>query len=687
MAFGGVVALIAVPALALAVLLNLDWDRARPWLDARASEALGRPFAIVGDLTLNWDRQAAGPGGRDASWRGMIPWPHLLAQDIHIGNPSDMSAPAPGDAGTAMPLPAEMASIRELAFSLDPLALLDKRLVIPVLSFASPLISLRRDTDGRNNWTFRNDHTPSPWKLEIQSVVFSRARVHLNDAIGHIDLTADLDTLGADPVYGVAWRLHGKVNGQKLVGRGKAGAVLSLQQQTVPYPFSADLRMGKTMIALAGTLTKPSDLAALDMHLKVSGVSMARLYALTGLVLPETPPFATEGHLIGTLSAHGGHWRYEKFSGRVGSSDIGGSLDYQSRPTRPLLTGTVMSHLLQFSDLAPLIGADSNASKARRGVAAVQPADKVLPVERFKTERWTSIDADIKFSADKIIHAKELPINKLTATLQLQDGVLSLLPLNFGMAGGDLHSNIRLDGSGRAGKHAILAEMKVTARHLQLKQLFPGLKPLHASAGELDGAASLSATGDSVASLLGASNGEIKTLINQGTVSKLLLEEMGLNIGSVILTRLVGDKQVRLNCLAADFGVSRGVMQTHSFVVDTDDAILDVTGNVDLARERLDLTVHPNSKGLRLLSLRAPLYVRGSFKQPRVSIDKGVLALKAGGALALAILAPVAALIPLTKTGPGEDIDCAKLLAATRVKPVAPAPGKIYRNKLKAGGG
>ncbi len=58
----------------------------------------------------------------------------------------------------------------------------------------------------------------------------------------------------------------------------------------------AHLRMGKTVIAVEGTLTKPTDLAALDMRLKLSGVNMARLYALTGIVLPETPPFAMEGH-------------------------------------------------------------------------------------------------------------------------------------------------------------------------------------------------------------------------------------------------------------------------------------------------------------------------------------------------------------------------------------------------------
>lgn len=663
--------LIAVPAVALVVLLNVDWNRAKPWFNARTSEALGRPFSIAGELSLTWEK----PAGPDDSWRSMIPWPHLVAQDIHIGNPPAMTASSEAKA--------EMAHIRAFAFSLNPLALLEKKIEIPVLRFDAPVVSLLRSADGKNNWTFKSDDTPSPWRLELQRAVFAKGSVHLIDAVQHADVTADIDTLNADPSYGVAWQLRGKFKGEAISGNGRAGAVLSLQQQTAPYPIMAHLRMEKTVIAVEGTLTKPTDLAALDMRLKLSGVSMARLYALTGIVLPETPPFATEGHLTGTLSPHGAHWVYEKFSGKVGASDIGGSLDYQSKQPRALLSGTVVSHVLHFADLAPLIGADSNAGKAERGAAAVQPTGKVLPVEPFKTERWTSIDADIKFSAEKIIRKKELPINKLTTNLHLQDGVLSLLPLNFDMAGGSLRSDITLDGSGKAGKNAIKATIKVTARHLKLKQLFPALEPLQASVGEIDGDASLSAVGNSVASLLGASNGEIKTLISQGTISKLLLEEMGLNIGNVILTHLAGDKQVKLNCMATDFGVTNGVMQTRSFIVDADDAILDVSGNINLTQEQLDLTIKPNSKGLRVFSLRAPLYVRGSFNEPRVSVDKGVMAMRAGGAIALAAVAPVAALLPLINAGPRESSECARLLAAARVKPVAPPPGKTYHGNVK----
>jgi uncharacterized protein involved in outer membrane biogenesis len=144
----------------------------------------------------------------------------------------------------------------------------------------------------------------------------------------------------------------------------------------------------------------------------------------------------------------------------------------------------------------------------------------------------------------------------------MKDGVLTLAPLNFDMAGGNLNSNIKLDGSGREGKNAIKATAKVTARHMQIKELFPTIEKMQATVGEINGDAQLSATGNSVATLLAASNGEVKTLINQGSVSKLLLEEMGLNVGNIILTKLFGDKQVKLNCMATDFDVVNGLMQT-----------------------------------------------------------------------------------------------------------------------------
>ncbi|WP_295992615.1 AsmA family protein [Rugamonas sp.] len=662
--------LIAVPVIAVVAIERYDWNRARPWLNDKIGTALQRQFAIRGPLSLTWQRPALPPSVQ-RGWRDYLPWPHLLAQDVHLGNPAAMV-----QAGA----PPEMASVGRFDFSLDPFALLHHSVAIPVLRFDAPALLLRRAADDSNNWTFGDPDRPSSWHLDIERIIFTKGTVHYvadnRDPKKRADVSANIDTVNADPRYGVAWTVKGLWNQQPVSGGGKAGAVLSLQRQTAPYPLAADLTVGASSVAIVGTLTKPTALTALDLRLKVAAPSMARLYGLTGVVLPETPPFATEGHLTGELGAHSSHWTYDQFTGRVGGSDIGGKLDYRSGAPRGLLSGTVASRLLQFSDLGPLIGADSNASKAARGETAVQPSDRVLPTEPFRTERWTSVDTDVRYQARQIVRDKDLPLSNLDTVFHLHDGVLALTPLNFDIAGGTLKSTVKLDGSGKVSKDVIRAELKATARHLELKQLFPTLPSLQASVGSVNGDAALTAVGNSVASLLGSSNGEVKTLIDQGTISKLLLEEMGLNIGNVVLTKLAGDKQVKLNCMATDFLVTNGLMQTRSFIVDTDDATLNVTGTINLANEQLDMTLKPDSKGLRVFSLRAPLYVRGPFKHPDVSVDKGVLALRSGGALALAVLAPVAALAPLISTTSGGNSGCAALLAAARAQPVAPPPGK-----------
>jgi uncharacterized protein involved in outer membrane biogenesis len=284
-----------------------------------------------------------------------------------------------------------------------------------------------------------------------------------------------------------------------------------------------------------------------------------------------------------------------------------------------------------------------------------------LPVENFRTERWTSIDTDVQFSGKKIVREKQLPIDNLVTRIQLRDGELSLAPLKFGIAGGNLVSNIKLNGRSKPVK----AEMRLSARHLKLKQLFPTVAEMRASLGEINGDAALTAGGNSVAALLGSANGEVKAVINQGTISKLLLEEMGLNVSSIIATQLFGDRQVNLNCAVNDFAVKNGVMQTKLAVIDTDDATIYLNGNIDLSKEELALAIKPESKGVRLISLRSPLYVSGTFKKPQVGVDKGVVAAKAGGAVALGVLAPVAAaLIPLINVGPGEKSECATLVQA-----------------------
>lgn len=655
--------LVAIPVIAIIILLTFDWNRAKPFLNEKVSEAIERPFAIRGNLAVHWERPAASMPPAQRTWRDHIPWPHLYADDVHVGNPAGLPQ---GDT----------ASVRQFSFSLDPFGLLGHRIHVPVLRFDGPRVDLLRTDPEHYNWAYKRKDKESKWELDLERVVLNRGTIRLQDAVTRADITADIQTIAGDPTYGIAFTVRGDYNGAPVGGGGKTGAVLSLTDQDVPFPIQADVHSKDSRIAVEGTITRPAKLAGIDLKLKLAAPSMARLYPFTGVLLPETPAFSTEGHLTGSLEEGRQRWVYDEFKGRVGESDIAGRFEFVTAKPRNKLTGNVRSRQLRFADLGPSIGADSNASKRKRGVAAVQPRDKALPVEKFNTDRWKALDADVRFQADRIVKDADLPISKVDTHIVMKDGVLTLQPLNFVLAGGSVASNIKLDGSA-GGTAPIKAYLDATARHVKIKQLFPAIEKMQATVGEIYAQTKLTATGDSVGAMLADANGEVKGLVSQGVVSKLLLEEAGLNVGNIIITKLFGDKPVQLNCLAADLGVKDGVASTRTFVLDTEEAIVDITGWVNMSNEKMDLRVKPETKALRLFTLRTPFYVRGTFKDPDLSLDKKVLALKGGAAAALAVVAaPVAALIPLINTGPGEDSPCAALLAKAGAKPKAPPPGK-----------
>ena len=59
--------------------------------------------------------------------------------------------------------------------------------------------------------------------------------------------------------------------------------------------------------------------------------------------------------------------------------------------------------------------------------------------------------------------------------------------------------------------------------------------------GEMNGDAELRGSGNSVAALLGNSNGNLKLLMNDGLVSRNLMEIVGLNVGNYIVGAIFGD--------------------------------------------------------------------------------------------------------------------------------------------------
>jgi len=665
---GGIV-LLVIAALVIFVM-TFDWNRLKPTINDKVSAELQRPFAIRGELGVDWAREKD-----EGGWRAWVPWPHIHAEDIVLGNPKNI----PGDS---------MAQLQRVDASIAPLALLGKEVLIPRIWLKQPNATLQRLANGDNNWTFNLAGDPkqptSDWSVNIHDVVFDRGQIDVKDATLKADFRALIDPLGKPlpfsevtgkkdagsaitPDYVFGWKVKGKYNGEPLSGSGKMGGMLSLQNAEVPFPLQADVRSGAARVLVVGTLSDPMNLGGLDLRVKLSGDSLGNLYGLTGVLLPNTPPYSTDGHLIARLHEKGGAvFQYQKFDGKIGDSDIHGNLKYVASKPRPKLSGEVLSKQLRLADLAPLIGADSNTEKAGRGEKSRQPADKVLPVEKFDTKSWNLMDADVKFTAKRIERGNSLPLSDLSTHLQLDNGVILMDPLRFGVAGGNLNATLRLDG----GKNPMQGRVDMHARKFQLQQLLPNVASMKRSLGQMNGDAKLTGSGNSVADLLATSSGELRMVVNNGVISRGVMEILGLNVGNYLVAKLFGDDVVGINCAAADVGIRNGVAAPRLFVFDTENAIINISGNTNLATERLDLSIDPESKGMRVLTLRSPLYVKGTFKNPDAGVKAGPLIARGAAAVALGVvLTPAAALLALVSPSEGGDENqCGQILQKMKQK-------------------
>ena len=102
---------------------------------------------------------------------------------------------------------------------------------------------------------------------------------------------------------------------------------------------------------------------------------------------------------------------------------------------------------------------------------------------------------------------------------------------------------------------------------------------------------------------------------------------------------------------------------------------------MNLRDETMDLGVHPHTKGFRVFSLRSPLYVKGTFKDPHVGVNAAALALRGGAMVGLGLINPFAALMPLLAPSNNKPLPCAQLLSQVRQAPTAPPPGVKQKPK------
>lgn len=636
-ALGWTGAILAVIALAVAILIAIwDWNWFRGPLERAASARLHRKVEIAGDLNVNlW------------SWR-----PSATIDGISIANPAWAKTP-------------KLGTIERLRIRVRLVPLLWGKLDTRVLAVERPNFALVADAQGRKNWDFSEGRASPPMNLPpIQKFVIRDGRLSYDDAKRKVRFQGTINAreqLGADN-RGFQLLGRGTINGAPFRAEVTGGPLLNIER-TKPYPFDAEIRAGDTYVTAHGAVPKPFDMARFHLNATAHGPDMAELFPLTGVALPNTPPYS----LRGRLQRDGFVWKIDDIGGRVGDSDLAGHLKVTTGRARPLLEGDLRSNSLDFDDLGAVFGA---APKVGPGETAspeqVATAQRMVAQQRIFSDapldvsRMRAMDADVSYKALSI---RDTPIklNAGAVRIRLDNGLLTADPLRLDLPRGRVDGQVILNARDAVPR----TDLDLRLSNARLESLIPmsfnGAAPLM---GPLVGRAKLRGSGDTLHKTFGGADGQVTVVASGGQIQKGIAELMGVNVikGMGLLNK---NDTTELRCAVANFRAENGVLRADNIVLDTGPVLVKGDGVVNLDTERMSLKVRGHNKKFRFVRVLLPVTMKGSLMAPKLGVEPGAAIAQGAGGLALgSLLSPLAAVLPFIDPGLAKDANCVGLVSA-----------------------
>ena len=619
----------------LLFLALFDWNWVRGPIGRAASASTGREVALKGDLDV-----------RLFSWT-----PSATVRNLSISGPDWASQ-------------RNTADIERLDVAVRLRRLFLGQVEVSSLTMTRPQAHLIVDEQGRRSWDLkpnRPDDGRGARLPVIQRLVIHEGRLTLDEQRRGMTLDAVVSAREArspdDGESGFVLDGKGTMNGEPLTLRVTGGPFINIRRDR-PYTFTADLAGAGSRLRAAGAITRPFDLGRFNARLDLQGRDLADLYLLTGITTPNTPPY----RLSGGLTRDGARFRFADFSGRVGSSDLTGSVEVNKVDGRRRVDAELASRTLDIDDLAAVLGARPHVT-AGGTVATSGAPGKLLPDAPLRTERLRTMDGSVSYRAASV-KANAFDVRQVRLGADLKEGILKLDPVSFAFNRGELHGTARIDATKDMPHSAI--DFRLSG--YPLESIIPARNGAPTVTGRALGRAKLEGPGASIHDLAARSKGSISLVVPQGRMRSAFAELLGINVGAGLRKLLSGDQsESPIRCAVADFKVADGVATAHTLVIDTDVVLAQGSGTIDLGAETLNLKLDGETKKPRLLRVWAPITITGPLASPALGVDAAAVATQGGvvGALT-ALVSPIAALLGFVDPGLADDADCGNLIANAR---------------------
>jgi uncharacterized protein involved in outer membrane biogenesis len=640
-----VVGIITLLLLVVLTATFFDWNWARGPIGRLIATKTGRSASIDGNLKVHlW------------SWS-----PTVDIEGLHIGNPPWATQPL-------------MFGAQTISVTVSLGRLLRGQIVLPRVEILAPLVNLERDKTGRASWEFSSPAgTPSakagkPAQLPtVRLLVIRDGKLNVEDHVKKMTLNGSITAgkeAGTQKNSAFELRLTGTLNAKPLKVEFNGGPLVNLNPDT-PYDFNVSIVASAMHVSGVVSITKPFDLSQFTAKLHLSGEDLADAYYLTGLALPNTPKYDIAGDVQRTDAL----FQINGLRGRIGASDIEGSLGVDTSRKRLAVKAKLTSKTLNFKDLAPSLGAQAapvaDMKTNTHSVAAIRKSKpdknaKLLPDADLQLNRVRGMDADVTYHAESVT-APKLPMKEMSVHILLNEGDLKIAPLSVVFDQGAVVGTVEIDA--RQDNPETSIDMHVD--HVELSQ-FKAAKAADAPlSGTLRGRLHVHGFGSSVHKFASTADGGLGVAIPHGQISDVLAELTGVNVlkGLGLLFSNTNTK-TEIRCGVIDFEATKGNLQSKTLFVDTTNVLITGRGSIQLSSEDINFSLQGDPKHLRLVRLRAPISVTGTLANPAFGIKPEKLALQTGAAVALGLLlTPVASVLAFIDPGLAKDENCEAMLA------------------------
>ncbi|MCL2469862.1 MAG: AsmA family protein [Alphaproteobacteria bacterium] len=538
--------------------------------------------AIIATFDVNsyrgeFERLAYEKTGRTIKMNGPISWGFSLqdglviqVEDIKVDNPSWASRK-------------QMAQIGYARLHLNVMDLFRRKINIVAFELGDTDIQLENNRQGEANWDFfpqdkkekqpeKKSETQAPISINIDAVKITKSRFALRNEKGELS------------IFDVP--------------------VLTLKQTP------------KGM-----TLNYQGTLAGYDLDLDMKG---ARLEKLNDGNWPFTLQAKTSGLTVdsnGQLVDGVKKIRLDQIKITIGKSDLSGKMTIDTSGAVPLLVGTLSSERLDVKDFSAL----SKNEPESKQPAASGPLFSREPMD-FSALQAANARFDIDF---KKLVSGGATIDQLKTKLALQGGRLTMIPITGIVAGSPFESAFTFDASSPSARTRVI--MKADALDLGTFVKLGGMESFILGKTHMD--LDLAATGRSTYDFASSANGRLSLVMDAGSFAQGSMIGVASNLLKIFAPGVGSLSNMALNCMAARFLVTNGLVETQGLLIDTPATTVAGAGTINLPNETINMFLRTGPKVQGIDQFLPPLAIGGSLTNPSFMLDMADTAKQVAGAV------------------------------------------------------